>query len=142
MKVTVTPAVSPGCRTYLTRLCPVGLLHVSVDHVSSLVCCIRLSSSQNLNGSYCVGSSKQYQLCPSKVSPSSRAFASLNIYLIHLLPASVPRPVPAPVLASNSTSVPSLMQKLLAEDITSGFRFTQVCWSSRLCAPHQGWADL
>lgn len=36
--------------------------------------CLRLSNTQNVNSSYCVGSPKQYQLCPNQVWSSSRTW--------------------------------------------------------------------
>uniref|UniRef100_A0A4W6G7B5 Si:ch211-267e7.3 n=1 Tax=Lates calcarifer TaxID=8187 RepID=A0A4W6G7B5_LATCA len=43
-----------------------------INHIMCVVSCLclRLSTTQNINSSYCVGSPKQYQLCPNKPCPN------------------------------------------------------------------------
>lgn len=128
---------SPLCLTETTELNP-----------SLWPLCSRLSTTQN-NISFCVGSSKQYQLCPDQVWCKVEMTVTKKINICVVIPpisinlkkgcvwlVALTRsrlwgllsysPAPVLTLASNSTSVPSLTPKPLEEDTTSGFLSTQV----------------
>lgn len=108
-----------------------GTLHIFFkSNVLYYVLYLRLPNTQSAN-TYCVGSPKQYQLCPSQVWCWSDQFKwKIKMKNYNVL-GFFSRHVPVQALALNSTSAPNSTLKLLEEDTMSGYLSTQVQYNVR-----------